>query len=44
MFRFIIKLSFDKKNYLFIFVMYFSTWNVNLFEVSNPFHVYNNDV
>jgi hypothetical protein len=37
-FRFIVKLFFD-------FVMCFSAWNVNLFKVSNTFHVYkNNDV
>jgi hypothetical protein len=37
-FRFIVQMSFDR---IFIFfVMYSSTWNVNLFEVSNPFLVY----
>jgi hypothetical protein len=35
--KFIIKLPFDN---FFFFVMYFSTWNVDLFKVSNPFHVY----
>ncbi len=39
MFRFIIKLFFDN-NIKKKFVMYFSTWNANVFKVSNPFHVY----
>jgi len=39
-FRFIIKLSFDKNILNLFFEMYSLTWNVNLFKVSNPFHVY----
>jgi len=39
-FKFIVKLLFDRNIFKKKFVMYFSTWNVNLFKVSNPFHVY----
>jgi cytochrome b561 len=39
-FQYIVKLLFDINIFYFFLVMYFSTWNVNLFKVSNSFHVY----
>ncbi len=39
-FRFIFNFPFNKKKSNFFKKMYCSTWNMNLFKVSNLFHVY----
>jgi hypothetical protein len=43
-FRYIVKLSFDKKTFYIFFIMYSSTWNVNVFKVQIHFMFINNDV
>jgi hypothetical protein len=43
-FKFTINFFFHRYIKLLFFVMYSSTWNVNMFKVSNLFHVYTSDV